>query len=121
MTGYPAKEDEIFADSLETQMQEWIGEEAYLHQEVAGKKQEWKKETEVEMALELDRPALYTAFLEQDSETFFEHLCKENGVLANCFRRRKPDRLYLGNAFCHLLFRKKTNCFPCWKKPERRS
>ena len=116
MTGYPAKEDEIFADSLETQMQEWIGEEAYLHQEVAGKKQEWKKETEVEMALELDRPALYTAFLEQDSETFFEHLCKENGVLANCFRRRKPDRLYLGNAFCHLLFPEENELFSMLEK-----
>lgn len=142
MTGYPAKEDEAFADSLEEQLQEWIGEEAYLHQEAAEEKRELEKETRVddrsrlqekcehdctermgghnvELALELDRPALYRAFLEQDPETFFHHVCAENGVLAGCFRKRKPDRLYIGNAFCHLLFPEENELFSMLEKARR--
>lgn len=150
MTGYPAKKDEIFADSLEAQVQEWIGKAECLHlsPEAAEPMREWKKEIKaddrhrlqepcendctegsgrargdgehnVELALELDRPALYTAFLEQDAETFFHHACKENGILAGCFHRRKPDRLYLGNAFCHLLFPGENELFSMLEKAKR--
>mgnify|MGYP004520441197 CR=1 FL=1 len=119
MTGYPARKDEVFADCLETQMQEWFGETVCLHPEAAEGKLEWKKETNVELALELDRPALYRAFLEQDPESFFHHVWKENGVLAGCFRKQKPDRLYIGNAFCHLLFPEENELFSMLEKARK--
>ncbi len=121
MTGYPAKEDEVFADFLETQMQEWFGKTACLHPETAerNRRDRISGDHNVELALELDRPALYTAFLEQDLETFHHHLCEKNGVLANCFHRRKPDRLYLGNAFCHLLFPDENELFSMLEKARR--
>ena len=76
MTGYPAKEDDLFADSFQEQMVEWFGTECMEREEIkqervkqAGKGleilQSDANRTEPELALELDHPLAYTVFTEE--------------------------------------------------------
>ena len=71
MTGYPAEQDAFHLESLEEQKKVWfcgIGKETFvaLQNGSAGSGQP------VELALELDRPEWYTAYLSMESAAFFE-------------------------------------------------
>ena len=111
MTGYPAEKDEIFADSLELQKKEWfqdmpVDQLAKILYHVP------------EFALELDRPELYQAYLKEDISVFMKNYWRRNG-----FPEMNidviPDRLYIGNQFCHLLFPEERCLFELLAKAQR--
>ena len=85
-------------------------------------KQEQKRksslEDEVELALELDHPAQYAAFLEQDFAELLRHYKTKNPIIKRCFSHKNPDRIYIGNAFCPLLFPEEAVLFAMLKKAE---
>ena len=154
LTGYPALEDEVFADSFAEQMQNWceetglnkeweaeisrknaetgdvmecsgVGEKAKTKPEQECQRnleQEQKRksslEDEVELALELDHPAQYAAFLEQDLAELLRHYKTKNPIIKRCFSHKNPDRIYIGNAFCPLLFPEEAVLFAMLKKAE---
>ena len=75
-------------------------------------------ENEPELALELDHPAQYTAFLEQDFAEFLRHYKTKNPIIKRCFSHKNPDRIYIGNVFCPLLFPEETVLFAMLKRAE---
>ena len=104
MTGYPAWKDEIYSESLEEQKEKWFaGEKKTLEAEEHRKAEQTRKMRKtLEMALELDRPELYDAYLSKGIRNFIKEYWRQNG-LENCAAaKRLPERLYFGNQFCHL-------------------
>ena len=83
-----------------------------------GQKQKSSLENEPELALELDHPAQYTAFLEQDFAEFLRHYKTKNPIIKRCFSHKNPDRIYIGNVFCPLLFPEETVLFAMLKRAE---
>ena len=98
LTGYPAEKDEIFAKNLTEQKNIWFQEvSATRLAEVLCESQEF--------ALELDRPELYEMYFRKNIRDFMKYYWKQAGFafseeIPECL----PDRLYIGNQFCHLLF-----------------
>ena len=98
LTGYLAEKDEIFAKNLTEQKNIWF------HDVPETKLAEVLCEVQ-EFALELDRPELYRMYLEENIRDFMKHYWEQmffafSGEIQECV----PDRLYIGNQFCHLLF-----------------
>ena len=132
MTGYPGELDLVKCDSLEKQVQIWDKEvqsgrniecaQAYRQEKLSeyGTEAEQKpadrctddsgikgwENFEIELALELDRKALYTDYLQMPLSDFAARYAGNSiGVCREILQaKRKPDRLYIGNQFCHLLF-----------------
>ena len=96
LTGYPAEKDEIFAEGLEQQKKEWF-------QDVPVNKLAEAINRVSEVAFELDHPELYQAYLKEDISAFMENYWIQNGF-SQAVSDIAPDRLYIGNQFCHLLF-----------------
>lgn len=113
MTGYPAKEDEIFADSFREQMDTWFGNGKNRENcEGTEQAETWKYAViEPALALELDHPSVYTQFLKQSIDEFLTDYQERYPVFQDWFRERKVERIYIGNAFCHLLFPEETTLF----------
>lgn len=63
------------------------------------------------LALELDHPSVYTQFLKQSIDEFLTDYQERYPVFQDWFRERKVERIYIGNAFCHLLFPEETTLF----------
>lgn len=100
MTGYPAEQDAFHLESLEEQKKVWfsgIGKETFvtLQNGFVGSGQPWQP---VELALELDRPEWYEAYLSMESAVFFDAYFRKNQIPDPPLFH--PDRLYIGNAFC---------------------
>ena len=76
---------------------------------------------EPELALELDHPRVYTQFLEQEQDDFLAEYQKRYPVFRDCFQNRRPNRLYIGNAFCHLLFPEQEQLFALLEKAKKES
>ena len=98
LTGYPAEKDEIFAKNLTEQKNIWF-------QDVPGTKLAEVLHESKEFVLELDRPELYRMYLEENIQDFMKHYWEQtffafSEEIPECL----PDRLYIGNQFCHLLF-----------------
>ena len=130
MTGYPAKEDDLFADSFQEQMVEWFGTECMEREEIkqervkqAGKDSEILQSdanrTEPELALELDHPRAYTLFLQKSTEEFLEDYQERYPVFRDWLPGRNVNRFYIGNAFCHLLFPETEQLFALLEKAEK--
>ena len=130
MTGYPAKEDDLFADSFQEQMVEWFGTECMEREEIkqervkqAGKGleilQSDANRTEPELALELDHPRAYTLFLQKSTEEFLEDYQERYPVFRDWLQGRNVNRFYIGNAFCHLLFPETEQLFALLEKAEK--
>ena len=130
MTGYPAKEDDLFADSFQEQMVEWFGTECMEREEIkkervkqAGRDSEILQSdanrTEPELALELDHPRAYTLFLQKSTEEFLEDYQERYPVFRDWLQGRNVNRFYIGNAFCHLLFPEKELLFALLEKAEK--
>ena len=146
LTGYPAKKDEQFAENFIEQKKEWFGEgedrarletrienqsgirenciaagdfelkEYKEHKEYKEyKEQEWKN---IEVAVELDCPELYERYLSMKFRDFMDWYWNVNGAKELGKRMTVPDRIYVGNAFCHLLFPEKRQLFEILKKAE---
>ena len=97
MTGYPAEQDVFHLESLEEQKKVWfsgITKETFvaLQNSAAGS---WQP---IELALELDRPEWYKAYLSMESGVFFDAYFRKNQIPDPPLFH--PDRLYIGNAFC---------------------
>ena len=98
LTGYPAEKDEIFAKNLTEQKTEWF-------QEVPAAKLAEILDKSQEFALELDRPELYRMYLKESLPDFMKDYWKLTGFeFSGNTPLCGPDRLYIGNQFCHLLF-----------------
>ena len=100
MTGYPAEQDAFHLESLEEQKKVWfsgIGKETFvtLQNGFVGSGQPGQP---VELALELDRPEWYEAYLSMESAVFFDAYFRKNQIPDPPLFH--PDRLYIGNAFC---------------------
>ena len=144
MTGYPAGEDEVFADSFREQMEEWFGTETKRVPDEAGNCERDGRmepmETSLEesgmekigarperrqakpgFALELDHPHVYTQFLNQELDEFLAGYQKQYPAFRDWLQDRKPGRIYIGNAFCHLLFPEKELLFALLEKANRES
>ena len=132
MTGYPGELDQVKRSSLEKQIQVWDeevrrGRNAEGAQEYRSEKRsECEPETgqkftdickdgfgtkvckgfDIELALELDRKALYTDYLRMSLGDFTAKYAGNSiGVCREILQSgHKLNRLYIGNQFCHLLF-----------------
>ena len=146
LTGYPAKKDEQFAENFIEQKKEWFGEgedrarletrienqsgirenciaagdfelEEYKeHKEYKEYKEQERKN--IEVAVELDRPELYERYLSMKFRDFMDWYWNVNGAKELGKRMPVPERIYVGNAFCHLLFPEKRQLFEIFKKAE---
>lgn len=96
-TDYPVHLDEDYAESLEEQKEEWF-------QEAAEKAKGQKLCENVELALELDTPQLYEAWLREPMETFAEKYWKKWGLQEHPIAKKPVERVYIGNTFCPHLF-----------------
>ena len=132
LTGYPAKADVVFAESFQEQLTEWFGSKTNGMQDGCGKDEydgrkeqietrTEKKPAEPEFALELDHPRVYTQFLNQRLDDFLTAYQARYPAFQNWMRGRKTDRIYIGNAFCHLLFPEKELLFALLEKANRES
>ena len=132
LTGYPAKADGVFAESFQEQLTEWFGSKTNGMQDGCGKDEydgrkeqietrTEKKPAEPEFALELDHPRVYTQFLNQRLDDFLTAYQARYPAFQNWMRGRKTDRIYIGNAFCHLLFPEKELLFALLEKANRES
>ena len=100
MTGYPAEQDAFHLESLEEQKKVWfsgIGKETFVALQ-NGFAESGQPGQPVELALELDRPEWYTAYLSMESAVFFDAYFRRNQIADPPVFH--PDRLYIGNAFC---------------------
>ena len=111
LTGYPAELDSVFAKSLDEQKKEWFRDvpEEKLREVLA---------MAPEFALELDRPELYKRYLERNLTEFMQNYWQMNGF-PEAGQEIVPDRLYIGNQFCHLLFPEKSCLFRLMEKAYR--
>lgn len=116
MCGYPAKKDADFAKNLAEQRQAWFTACAD-----AMTASDTEQLTEVELALELDRPELYEQYLVLPFAKFLDWYWQENEAVELQKRLPVPARLYLGNAFCHLLFPKEEKLFAMLEKAREES
>ena len=74
-----------------------------------------------EYALELDNPWLYEEYLSKDLTTFMENYWKRNYLSGHWLSDHFPQRLYIGNSFCHLLFPKEDQLFLLLEKARKES
>ena len=72
----------------------------------------------IEVAVELDRPELYERYLSMKFRDFMDWYWNVNGAKELGKQMPVPDRIYVGNAFCHLLFPEKRQLFEILKKAE---
>lgn len=78
----------------------------------------------VEAALEINRPELYKEYLRKDIEQFSEQCLEWEWLAENLIEFEKlkkpellrPDRIYIGNQFCHLLFPDEKTLFAMMEK-----
>lgn len=111
LTGYPAEQDEIFAKSLEEQKKEWF-------RDVPVEKLAETLKHAPEFALELDRPEWYELYLNETLPVFMRNYWTQNGFL-KALPGVIPDRLYIGNQFCHLLFPEEKYLFQLMQKAHK--
>ena len=110
LLGYPADLDEIHASSLKAQKKRWF--ESISGNGLTEKTKKDAREREnlkiedqfPEIALELDQPYLYKKYLSCSIEDFSNWYWKKNGLQDHRLALCRPARLYIGNAFCPLLF-----------------
>ena len=122
MTGYPAEQDAFHLESLEEQKKVWfsgVGKETFTALQ-NGFAESGQPGQPVELALELDRPEWYKAYLSMESAVFFDAYFRRNQIAADppVFH---PDRLYIGNAFCPHLAPKEEELFVMMDKACRES
>lgn len=111
LIGYPADQDAVFSESLEQQKKEWF-------RNVPTEKLSEVLRKAPEFALELDHPALYEKYLKADISVFMGNYWIQNGF-PEAVPDVIPDRLYIGNQFCHLLLPEEECLFQLMEKAWR--
>ena len=128
LTGYPGELDEVRCDSLEAQVEIWQREltpeglesvdngkridltdncsQHGIGFKPGGRCQVPPGSGLTELALEIDRPELYQAYLGSSLTEFSKKYARKCiGICGSIILEHGvPDRLYIGNQFCHLLF-----------------
>lgn len=98
LTGYPAEQEDLHFENFAAQKEAWfqkpdeLPDFSFLNIDTP------------ELAIELDRPELYASYLHMDFEDWISHYWTSNHLSWHPLSRLRPDRLYIGNPFCHLLF-----------------
>lgn len=86
--------------------------------------QEEKQNYSPETAIEIDRPELYREYLQKDISHLVRQ-CYEWKWIAKSVSESKsnfrPDRIYIGNQFCHLLFPNEKELFMMLEKAHKES
>lgn len=93
LTGYPAGQDAHFFDSLDAQRAEWFRGLSPLP-DCDG----------LELAVALDCPELCSLYLSRPLSEFMPAYAALRHIPPNVLPDRAPDRLYVGNPHCRLLF-----------------
>lgn len=117
LTGYPAELDEIHCVSLEEQKKRWGNKNrsdriSKTSESIKNKYQvniSMPEELEgpqddTEFALELNHTSMYDQYLHQPLQDFLVSYWRQNNLTHSWLASRIPDRLYIGNQFCHNLF-----------------
>ena len=120
LTGYPAEKDEEHFSSLEAQKRSWFGI-GQIGKAPAMKKSGRDcgnifKDINPEYALTLDRQELYRMYLANPIQDFVRLYEQKNGLPFPELKGKVPDRLYIGNQFCHLLFPEEEQLFSLMEK-----
>lgn len=109
--GYPAELEDEHYETFEQQKRAWFKEKTGISlnksADEAERAQSWEFLEQVELAVELDTPWYYEQYLALDIQTFMASYWKENFLSEHPLSRKKVDRIYIGNQFCHCLFPKK--------------
>lgn len=113
LTGYPSEQDEEHWNSLDEQKRYWFAES----EDRPGIQTGIPESTE--FALEIDHPELYEAYLRESLEDFYRSYLEKNYVCGSGLEKCLPERLYIGNQFCHLLFPKEDLLFAMLEKAKR--
>ena len=135
MTVYPTNGDAVTAENFEEQKKRWFGceDQEYCRKETGRERETEEKpqnraevmpETgsaleQFEWAVELDTTWLYEEYLATDLKVFIDNYWKQNHLSGHWFSYIRPQRLYIGNAFCHLLFPKEDQLFLLLEKARK--
>lgn len=92
--GYPADADEIFCDSAEEQYRLWFENAPPV----------LKKDCLCEIAVLLDRPALWQAYLRHSLADFWFAYAKVCCIPGRLLPDVPPQRIYIGSESCPMLF-----------------
>ena len=110
LTGYPAEQENIHFETFAAQKQAWFQEAddlldfSFLNTDTP------------ELAIELDRPELYTSYLNMNFSDWLSQYWASNHLSWHPLSRLQLTRLYIGNQFCHLLFPKEDVLFALMDK-----
>lgn len=113
LTGYPSELDGEHCSSLEEQRQYWFAEKAgraEINMEIP---------EHTEFAIELDCPERYAAYLQKSLPEFYHDYLRKNYLRGSGLEARIPDRIYIGNQFCHLLFSEEELLFAMLEKAKK--
>lgn len=113
LTGYPSEFDGEHCSSLEEQRQYWFAEKAgraEINMEIP---------EHTEFAIELDCPERYTAYLQKSLPEFYHDYLRKNHLQGSGLEARIPNRIYIGNQFCHLLFPEEELLFAMLEKAKK--
>lgn len=123
LTGYPAELDEVHYESLEKQEKLWAGIESMGNNRKASVSDVPEKKNVlscVEYALELNHATAYDQYLQQPFTDFLTSWQEQNPLshtsLFQLLEGKIPDRLYVGNQFCHKLFPSEAQLFSIMDK-----
>ena len=108
LTGYPAELDEIHCASLEEQKKRWFSDIR-----VSDPEEPWD---DTEFALELNRTSMYDQYLGHPLREFLALYWQQNYLSHSWISGWIPDRLYIGNQFCHNLFPEEEKLFSIMEK-----
>ena len=113
LTGYPSDLDGEHCNSLDEQRQHWFAEtegSAAIKTEIP---------EHAEFSIELDRQELYTAYLQKSLSEFYKGYLRKNYLWESGLKKKIPERIYVGNQFCHLLFPEEEILFSILEKAKR--
>ena len=119
LTGYPAELDEVYCRSLEEQKKLCFFKESEKDPENsqdAVDTERSKPWVNTEAALELNSTSIYKEYLRQPLKAFLASYWQQNYLIHSWLADRKPDRLYIGNQFCHNLFPEEEQLFSIMDK-----
>ena len=105
LIGYPAEQENIHFETFAAQKQAWFQEPDNLPDF------SFLNTDTLELAIELDRPELYTSYLNMNFSDWLSRYWASNHLSWHPLSRLQLTRLYIGNQFCHLLFPEETTLF----------
>lgn len=133
LTGYPSELDEIHCESFEQQKKLWFSQErknldseksesrgeSYVKNrdaekqkcENAGNNEDQLQKKSVEFAVELNCTSMYEQYLTNSVADFMVSYRQQNHLEHSWISDWMPERLYVGNQFCHNLFPEEKQLF----------